>query len=45
MAEPGTGTIYTHIDCPHCNGVFEREGDVRGETHACDECDEDVEVE
>lgn len=45
MRDPGIGTIYTHIDCPNCGAVFEREGDVRGETHTCDECDHEMEVE
>jgi uncharacterized Zn finger protein (UPF0148 family) len=32
------GTIMTQIDCPECDSVFDKEGDVDGETVECPDC-------
>lgn len=39
-----TSTLYTHVDCPNCDAVFEVEGDQQGTIVVCTECDEECEL-
>jgi len=37
------GYIYTHYNCPYCDEPTELEGDTRGETIECPECEKEFE--